>query len=205
MLHVVVLTPRLLLILVWPLPLSLATTRRISFDFSSSGYLDVSVPQVPLINLFDSVNDLWFFIIGVPAFGYLRIKAYLQLPVAFRSLSRPSSAPNAKAFSICSSSLELPSVYYLHNIGCSLLAWIAVIILYSYLSFFWISRFSKIVSFTCFDSIRISAYYGKTWFLNLLINLVSLYFCLSCMKTNFFVSFIRFSMNIDFLNSMISH
>ena len=27
-------------------------------------------------------------------------------------------------------------------------------------------------------------------------NLVSLYFCLSCMKTNFFVSFIRFSMNI---------
>ena len=51
MLHVVVLTPRLLLILVWPLPLSLATTRRISFDFSSSGYLDVSVPRVPLLNL----------------------------------------------------------------------------------------------------------------------------------------------------------
>ena len=31
---------------VWPLPLSLATTRGISFDFSSSGYLDVSVPPV---------------------------------------------------------------------------------------------------------------------------------------------------------------
>ena len=44
---------------------------------------------------------------GVPTFGYLRLIAYLQLPVAFRSLSRPSSAPNAKAFSICSSSLEL--------------------------------------------------------------------------------------------------
>ena len=72
---------------------------------------------------------------SVPAFGHLRINAYLQLPAAFRSLSRPSSAPDAKAFSICSSSLELPSVYYLHNIGCSLLAWIAVIILYSYLSF----------------------------------------------------------------------
>ena len=31
---------------VWPLPRSLATTGGISFDFSSSGYLDVSVPPV---------------------------------------------------------------------------------------------------------------------------------------------------------------
>ena len=44
-------TPRPLLIPVWPLPLSLATTRGISFDFSSSGYLDVSVPRVPRIYL----------------------------------------------------------------------------------------------------------------------------------------------------------
>ena len=40
-------TPYVLLHTVWPLPLSLATTRRISFDFSSYGYLDVSVPHVP--------------------------------------------------------------------------------------------------------------------------------------------------------------
>ena len=40
-------TPQVLLPVVWPLPLSLATTHRISFDFSSSGYLDVSVPRVP--------------------------------------------------------------------------------------------------------------------------------------------------------------
>ena len=46
-----VLTPSVLLPVVWPLPLSLATTRGISFDFSSSGYLDVSVPRVPRINL----------------------------------------------------------------------------------------------------------------------------------------------------------
>ena len=45
---------------------------------------------------------------GVPTFGNLRVEAYLQLTAAYRSLSRPSSAPNAKAFSICSSSLELP-------------------------------------------------------------------------------------------------
>ena len=45
-------TPEILLPPVWPLPLSLATTRGISFDFSSSGYLDVSVPRVPRIYLF---------------------------------------------------------------------------------------------------------------------------------------------------------
>ena len=49
--HVAVRTPKVLLLLVWPIPLSLATTRRISFDFSSSRYLDVSVPGVPLIYL----------------------------------------------------------------------------------------------------------------------------------------------------------
>ena len=46
-----VLTPPVFLPTVWPLPLSLATTRGISFDFSSSGYLDVSVPRVPLLHL----------------------------------------------------------------------------------------------------------------------------------------------------------
>ena len=46
-----VLTPSVLLLLVWPLSLSLATTREISVDFSSSSYLDVSVQRVPVINL----------------------------------------------------------------------------------------------------------------------------------------------------------
>ena len=32
----------------------------------------------------------------------------MQLPEAYRSLSRPSSAPDAKAFALCSFSLELP-------------------------------------------------------------------------------------------------
>ena len=44
-------TPKVLLLLVWPLPLSLATTRGISFDFSSSPYLDVSVREVPHLHL----------------------------------------------------------------------------------------------------------------------------------------------------------
>ena len=60
-----VLTPNVLLRSVWPLPLSLATTRRISFDFSSSGYLDVSVPRVPHVNLciqltFHDSSSWWF-------------------------------------------------------------------------------------------------------------------------------------------------
>ena len=60
-----VLTPKVLLLSVWPLPLSLATTRRISFDFSSYGYLDVSVPRVPHINLciqlmFHESSSWWF-------------------------------------------------------------------------------------------------------------------------------------------------
>ena len=43
----------------------------------------------------------------VSPFGYPRIKAYLRLPVAFRSLSRPSSAPGAKAFPLRSFLLDL--------------------------------------------------------------------------------------------------
>ena len=46
-----VLTPVLFLTPVWPLPISLATTFGISFDFFSSPYLDVSVREVPFLNL----------------------------------------------------------------------------------------------------------------------------------------------------------
>ena len=43
----------------------------------------------------------------VSPFGYPRISARLQLPEAFRSLPRPSSAPGAKAFPLRSFSLDL--------------------------------------------------------------------------------------------------
>ena len=43
----------------------------------------------------------------VPAFGHPRIIRYVLLPAAFRSLSRPSSAPSAKAFTLCPYSLDL--------------------------------------------------------------------------------------------------
>ena len=44
-------TPQVFLPVVWPPPVSLATTPGISFDFFSSAYLDVSVRRVPLLNL----------------------------------------------------------------------------------------------------------------------------------------------------------
>ena len=47
----------------------------------------------------------------VPQFGYPRIEAYLQLPAAFRSLSRPSSAPGAKASTLRSFLLDHFRVY----------------------------------------------------------------------------------------------
>ena len=84
--------------LVWPLPRSLATTSGISVDFSSSPYLDVSVQAVPYVHLFDSMHVDRVLLCRVSPFGNLRINGYLHLPEAYRSLSRPSSAPDAKAF-----------------------------------------------------------------------------------------------------------
>ena len=83
---------------VCPLPRSLATTCGISVDFSSSPYLDVSVQAVPHLRLFDSTQADGVLLRRVSPFGNLRVKAYVQLTAAYRSLSRPSSAPDAKAF-----------------------------------------------------------------------------------------------------------
>ena len=88
--------------LVWPLPRSLATTYGISVDVSSSPYLDVSVQAVSYVHLFDSMHVDGGFLRQVSPFGNLRVNGYLLLTVAYRSLSRPSSAPDAKAFPLCS-------------------------------------------------------------------------------------------------------
>ena len=80
---------------VWALSLSLAATREIVVTFSSSGYLDVSVPRVPFRTLWIHVRMPvnW----QVSPFRNLWFDGYLLLPAAFRSLSRLSSAPSAKA------------------------------------------------------------------------------------------------------------
>ena len=83
---------------VWPLPRSLATTYGISVDFSSRSYLDVSVQIVPHVHLFYSMHVTQILSVWVAPFGNSRIDGYLLLPETYRSLSRPSSAPDAKAF-----------------------------------------------------------------------------------------------------------
>ena len=91
------------IVLVWALPLSLATTYGISVVFFSCGYLDVSVPHVSLVyTMYSCIQYLSIYLRWVSPFGYLRVDGYLRLTVAFRSLSRPSSASGAKAFTLCS-------------------------------------------------------------------------------------------------------
>ena len=53
----------------------------------------------------------------VPPFGDPGIKAYLQLPQAFRSLSRPSSAISALASTLRSYSLDLRRKLKAINLG----------------------------------------------------------------------------------------
>ena len=98
---------------VWPLPLSLAATYGIDVSFSSSGYLDVSVHRVPLHTLWIGV---WIhgFTVWVSPFRYPWIVGYVLLPMAFRSLSRLSSALSAKASTLRSCSLDQS---HCHSVG----------------------------------------------------------------------------------------
>ena len=86
-------------LMVWPLSRSLAATWKITVVFSSYGYLDVSVPRVPFAQLCIGCTIHTHCRMWVPPFGYLRVYGYVLLTAAFRSLSRPSSAPSAKASS----------------------------------------------------------------------------------------------------------
>ena len=101
--------------MVWALPRSLAATYGIILIFSSSGYLDVSVHRVPSVYLL-----IQYTVTGcasrVSPFRYLRIPACLRLPVAFRSLSRLSSALSAKASTLRPFLLNLRSAAF----SCSL-------------------------------------------------------------------------------------
>ena len=91
---------------VWALPVSLAATPGIDVSFSSSGYLDVSVRRVPSSMPMCSAWGGGVFPRRVSPFRHLRIAGHLLLPAAFRSLSRLSSAPGAKASALCPSSLN---------------------------------------------------------------------------------------------------
>ena len=87
---------------VWAPALSLATTRAIIVIFSSSGYLDVSVPRVrPRLKPGGRRCRP-----GCPIRKSALRSGYLPLRAAYRSLSRPSSPPRAKASFMCPSLLS---------------------------------------------------------------------------------------------------
>ncbi len=87
-------------------PLSLAATHRISVDFFSSGYLDVSVLPVRLTRLFYSPRNDRLFAYRVSPFGHRGLNASYQLTHAFRRLARPSSPLIAKASALYAFSLN---------------------------------------------------------------------------------------------------
>ena len=93
-------TPKVFLLSVCPLPRSLATTYGISFDVSSSPYLDVSVQAVPHMHLCIQCMLTEYELRRVSSFRNPWIKGCLLLPKAYRSLPRLSSAPSAKAFTL---------------------------------------------------------------------------------------------------------
>ena len=119
-------TPSVRRPLVWPLPSSLATTKGSEFSFFSSGYLDVSLPRVPLLDLWIQSRMTGHYPSRVPPFGNLWINAYLRLPTAYRSLSRPSSAISALASTLRSCSLDLRLAIQIfdlnHSVGSRRLA-----------------------------------------------------------------------------------
>ena len=96
-------TPSVRRQMVWALPRSLAATERIDLSFLSSGYLDVSVRRVPHVKLWIHFTLTAICDRRVSPFGHPWIDTCLQFPTAFRSLPRPSSALDAKAFTLRSS------------------------------------------------------------------------------------------------------
>ena len=148
----------------------------------------------------DSCYVPWFFTMGVSSFGNPRIEAYLQLPVAYRSLSRPSSAPDAKAFTLCSCSLELPSEHFCSSLF-SRFTWIAWVSKHGYFRSKKVfipscTFYFSVLRQNCVNSTLAEFCYpliGKTWsFYSKDSSLSSL----SVFRTQFF-RFIRFSMNVE--------
>ena len=101
--------------LVWALSLSLAATQKIDFSFSSSRYLDVSVPWVYLHIAMYSLYDTWGFPCEFPhsdIFGSLTICVYPKLFAAYRVLRRllmPRHSPCA----LCSLTYSFDNFHYL--------------------------------------------------------------------------------------------
>ena len=99
--------PRDARITVWALSISLAATLEITFCFLFlrllRGFSSPGSPPYVMDWRMDDTSSSY----RVSPFRHLRIKDYLHLPAAFRSLSRLSSALSAKASTLRSSLLNL--------------------------------------------------------------------------------------------------
>jgi hypothetical protein len=91
---------------VWAIPRSLATTRGVSIDVLSWRYLDVSVPSVGS----DYVGNPVLPGLGFPIRKSRGQTLVCQLTQAYRRLLRPSSPPNAKAFTVCPSIIHTKTI-----------------------------------------------------------------------------------------------
>ena len=86
-------------------------------------------------------------------FGDLRIKGYLHLNGAFRSLSRPSSPPRAKASTVCPCLLSLSMTQFskliikqlIINLACRIDISLACSYFFCYFTFLKLSNTSKIL------------------------------------------------------------
>ena len=76
----------------------------VTWMFRFTGYSFSMAMYLP----WDTNSSNWW----VAPFGYLRIFVYLQLPVAFRCSSRPSSPSSAKASTVHSFFLNLTIFYF---------------------------------------------------------------------------------------------
>ena len=89
----------------------------------------------------------------VAPFGNLRIKDYLHLPPAYRSLSRPSSPPRAKASTVCPCLLSLSLTQFskliikqlIINLACRIDISLACSYFFCYFTFLKLSNTSKIL------------------------------------------------------------
>ena len=90
-------------------PLRSPLLRKSSFLSFPPGTEMFHFPGCPLLRLWIHLRVTRHYPGRVPPFGNLRINAYLRLPLAYRSLSRPSSAISAMASTLRSCSLDLAS------------------------------------------------------------------------------------------------
>ena len=98
--------PRCARTTVWPLSISLAATLEITCCFLFLRLLRCFSSPGSLPYVMDWRTDDWSPSSRVSPFRHLRIKDYLHLPAAFRSLSRLSSALSAKASTLRSFLLD---------------------------------------------------------------------------------------------------